>query len=503
MKQLIFISAVAMATSLFTVVVYEYFDREESKTVGYEDTTSQNGSYSKLTNFHVNQSPFNRPMRSFEHLGGENMDFVDAAAFATPCVVYINGKTQSTSRYDIFFGGGAGLSSGSGVIVSADGYILTNNHVVDNAIDLKVTLNDKREYPVKVVGRDISTDLALLKISDNDLAGKSLPYLEFADSDALQVGEWVLAVGNPFNLTSTVTAGIVSAKGRNIDILAGESSIESFIQTDAAVNPGNSGGALVTTKGKLVGINTAIITKSGRYEGYSFAIPANLASKVMYDLKEYGEVQRGFLGVRIQDISAEIFKDMKLSSYEGVYLEKVNANGAADEAGLKDGDIILAVNGQRTKNSSHLQEQIAKMRPGDKAILDYQREGKTAKTTILLRNKRNAVTLDEPRKDRASFSKITVEDLEKKLGGSFRDLSTEEKRRLKKFGVLVIGIRTNSVLEKANMEKNFIITDVNDQPVRSVEELLQIVRESGGSISLNGFYEEYIDQGDFSYVFEI
>lgn len=253
------------------------------------------------------------------------------------------------------------VGTGSGVIISEDGYIITNNHVVQKSTNVEVTLNDKRSFPATVIGTDPSTDIALLKID-----AKNLPVIPFGNSDALKIGEWVLAVGNPFNLTSTVTAGIVSAKARNINILDADMKIELFIQTDAAVNPGNSGGALVNTRGELVGINTAIASQTGSYTGYSFAVPISIASKVVADLKEFGVVQRAVLGVEIRDINDEFAKEKKLTLLNGAYVVNVVENSSAQDAGIEPGDIITNINGTKVKSVAQLQEQIGRYRPGIK-----------------------------------------------------------------------------------------------------------------------------------------
>ena len=286
-------------------------------------------------------------------------DFVSTADKVTPAIVNV-----TSSKGDLRD------SNGSGVIVSKDGYIITNNHVIEGGTTYEITLNDKRTFVAKLVGSDPTTDLALLKISANNL-----PVLKYGNSDNVNVGEWVLAVGNPFNLFSTVTAGIVSAKARNIDILQGEYSIESFIQTDAVVNPGNSGGALVNSAGQLVGINSAILTETGVFEGYSFAIPSNLVRKVIQDLKEFGEVKRAILGVRILSVDDDIAEKNGLASVKGVYIESVNPRSSADVAGLRSGDIILSVNGRNTNSIPELQEQVALFRPGDEISIDYVRNG--------------------------------------------------------------------------------------------------------------------------------
>ncbi len=289
-------------------------------------------------------------------------DFVTVSARVMPAVVNITARSSS-SRFPI--------SGGSGVIISPDGFIITNNHVIEGGGRLEVTLSNNRSYDAKILGVDPTTDLALLKIRARDL-----PTVDYADSDKVSVGQWVMAVGNPFNLASTVTAGIVSAKGRNINILSGSYSIESFIQTDAVVNPGNSGGALVNTNGDLIGINTAIISESGGYEGYSFAIPSNLVKKVIEDLMEFGEVKRAILGVNIRDINDDLAEDLLLPEVEGVYVERVQVGSSAESAGLRPRDVIVGINGVKTTSVPELQEQVALYRPGESVVLDIYRSGK-------------------------------------------------------------------------------------------------------------------------------
>ncbi len=289
-------------------------------------------------------------------------NFVATAQIVMPAVVNITVKDR---------GGYDNVSGGSGVIISTDGYIITNNHVVEGGGKVEVTLNNKRVYQATFIGSDPLTDLALLKIN-----GSGFSAIRYADSDQVQVGEWVMAVGNPFNLASTVTAGIVSAKGRNINILRGLYSIESFIQTDAVVNPGNSGGALVNMDGELVGINSAIMSESGSYEGYSFAIPANLVKKIIRDLKEHGSVQRAILGVNIREVNDEIADDLGLPEVEGIFVSEVTPNSSAEGAGLRMNDVIVGINDTKTRTVPELQEQIARYRPGDKVSLDIIRQGR-------------------------------------------------------------------------------------------------------------------------------
>ncbi|NNE29851.1 MAG: PDZ domain-containing protein [Saprospiraceae bacterium] len=408
--------------------------------------------------------------------------FSNAAESVTPAVVNI--RASASGEYDIW--GGYGASTGSGVIISPDGLIVTNNHVIEDSQELIVTLSDKRKYSAKVLGKDDNTDLALLKVDATEL-----PFLRFGNSDAVRVGEWVMAVGNPFNLESTVTAGIVSAKGRSIDILEGEYKIESFIQTDAAVNPGNSGGALVNTKGELIGINTAIITRSGRYEGYSFAIPMNLAEKIIRDLSDFGVVQRGILGIGIGDLTDEKAKEVGLSSVEGVLITRVTPKSGASDAGLKRGDVIIAVNNNKTSTVPELQEQIALFRPGNLVDVRYYRNGKFLEAQVVLKNKSNTTDLVGAGVDKSLLQEV---------GFELRDLNSFEKQRLQINGVKVISVYRGSTIEKTNMDPDFVITKINDVVVDSVQDVVRVLKSSGdGKVLLEGIYEEY--QGEYYYDF--
>jgi serine protease Do len=316
------------------------------------------------------------------------VDFSAAAEKVMPAVVNVTSITQYKARTDwekrymeLFGAPDANQSTGSGVIISNKGYIVTNNHVIKGATEVEVTLFDKRKFKAKVIGADPSTDLAVLKISADDL-----PTIELANSDDVKIGEWVLAVGNPFELNFTVTAGIISAKGRNINILGGQQrSIESFIQTDAAVNPGNSGGALVDAEGRLIGINTAIATPTGTYAGYSFAVPINLVKKVVSDLMEFGEVKRGYLGVIIQEMNSDVAKRENINVNQGVLITELVDGGAAQSAGAKVGDVILKVNGITTKSVPELQEQIGSRNPGDQITLTVHRNGSQKELNIKLK----------------------------------------------------------------------------------------------------------------------
>ncbi len=425
----------------------------------------------------------NAKQRTF--LSSAPTNFTAAATAVTPGVVNI--RAAQSSRFD-FWGSdeGYGSSSGSGVIISADGFIVTNHHVIESANEIQVTLNDKRGFKAEIVGIDPSTDLALLKIK-----GSKLPFLEFGNSDSLRVGEWVLAVGNPFELQSTVTAGIVSARGRSIDILETQDRIESFIQTDAAVNPGNSGGALVNTNGELIGINTAIITRSGRYEGYSFAVPGNLVRKVIKDLRDHGVVQRGILGVFIDDLTEERARQLGLPAIEGVYITRITPDGAADKAGLRENDVVLSINGIKTKTLPEMQEQLGSYRPGNNLAIEYMRDGKKHKANAVLQGKVGDVVAASSKDD----------GFLRDLGFELRDLSREEQKRLNAKGVRVVSIFRGSKVERTNMDPGFIITRVNSESVTSIENLTQKLKSAKGKVLLEGVYEDYA--GEYYYAFSM
>tara|TARA_R110002096_G_scaffold74101_1_gene175550 strand:+ start:92731 stop:94179 length:1449 start_codon:yes stop_codon:yes gene_type:complete len=396
---------------------------------------------------------------------------------------------QPSSPLEYFFGrpngnsqGKIQLGSGSGVIVSKDGYIVTNNHVIDGAQEISITLNDGREFNASLIGKDPTTDIALLKIE-----GEGLPYLTFSNSDDVKLGEWVLAVGNPFNLTSTVTAGIISAKSRNIGIIEERSAIEAFLQTDAAVNPGNSGGALVNTKGDLIGINSAISTHTGSFEGYSFAVPSNIVKKVVEDLLEFGTVQRAFIGVNISDISAQIAERLDLKETVGVYVGGVTENGAAEVAGIKTGDVIVSIDNKQVKKSSELQELIGRKRPGDKIEVKVNREGDLQKFDIVLRNI-NGNTDAIKRNDTKFISS---------LGGRFKSLSKIEKARLGiTYGIRVTEIQSG-ILAELGIPKNFIITKINKNKLSQVEDINEAVKglKSKDPVVLEG----YLPNGRYKY----
>ncbi len=464
MKENLRLFAVGVLSAALAVGGYRFLE-EPSNRMGFDE--SGNVRFTHFTDALLKG-------RATPFAGSAPTNFTNAAEASTPAVVNIKALLETNGG---FFGGGTVQgSSGSGVIVSPDGLIVTNHHVVEKSKDIKVTLNDHREYKAQIIGSDPSTDIALLKIEQT-----RLPFMVFGNSDSVRVGEWVLAVGNPFNLESTVTAGIISAKGRNINILTGTTSIESFLQTDAAVNPGNSGGALVNTAGELIGINTAIITESGNYEGYSFAIPSNLAQKIVRDLKEFGFVQRAFLGVGIQDVNSDIAKELGLPAPEGVYLNMVSRNGGGDEAGLRTGDVILEIESVRTRSSAEMEEIIGRKRPGDQISVQFWREGKRRTARATLKNASNAPELVT----------ITGNELEDEIGIEVRELTAAEKKRLKLQGALVTSISRGSICWKANMEPNYVITSVNGLRIQSAAEAIEAILNAHGFVSLDGYYEGY------------
>lgn len=367
---------------------------------------------------------------------------------------------------------------GSGVIISDDGYIVTNNHVVEDATNVKVTLHNGQSYTAKVVGTDPLTDIALVKIETPD----SLPFLNFGNSGDLKLGQWVLAVGNPYGLTSTVTAGIVSAKGRSLGIIPSDLSIESFIQTDAAINPGNSGGALITVDGALIGINTLIKSPTGTYTGYSFAVPSSIASKVVDDIGQYGVVQRAILGIGMSEITDEWLekfgKQEGVKERSGIYIGEVLENGAANAAGIKKGDILLELDNQPIASVAAVREAIASHRPGDKITIAVKRLGEVKHFQVTLRN----------RNGNEDVVKSTQTDLQQLLGGEFRNINDKAKRDLKiRSGVQVVNISSNGVLAKLRVRVGFIITAVNGKSINSVSDLTLLVEKIE---SVDGVYPD-------------
>lgn len=404
------------------------------------------------------------------------IDFTVAAEKTLPAVVHL--KTQfnapNFTLYDFIFGTQPRhttpvQSSGSGVILSSDGYIVTNNHVIENAEVIEVILNNRRTFPAVLVGRDATTDLALLKIE-----AENLPHIKYGDSDNIRVGEWVLAIGNPFNLTSTATHGIVSAKARNINILSDNLAIESFIQTDAAVNPGNSGGALVNKRGELIGINTAIASRTGSFVGYSFAIPVNIVRKVVADIVEFGEVQRAYLGVDIMNITTQLANELNLDNIEGVYVGRMWDKGAAKVAGVREGDVILEVDGFKVNSTSQLLEQLSKFRPGDSVDLKIKRNGSQRKYNVVLHNKYGNTDV------------IVTYKIEE-LGARFEPLVESDMKRLGISHGIQVSDTYRGVFASNGIRKGYIIMYVNKNPIKTIEDFKNEINRSN-SLYIEGLY---------------
>ncbi len=419
---------------------------------------------------------------------GSRPDFVEVSELVTPTVVHIKTlieqkQPETNQQMDPFgfFKGmpfGPQAASGSGVIISSDGYIVTNNHVIDGATKIKVVLSDKRQYDATLIGRDPNTDLALIRIDE-----KNLSFAMIGNSDEAKVGQWVLAVGNPFDLNSTVTAGIISAKGRNLNLLKdpnrpeSQYSIESFIQTDAAVNPGNSGGALVSADGKLIGINTAIASNTGQYAGYAFAVPSNLMKKIIDDLLKYGEAQRGYIGVQIQDVTAELADKEGLREVKGVFVTKVTEGSAALDAGIKEKDVIISIDESKVNTSSELQEQIGKRSPGDKVKVVFLRGGDEKTVYVTLRNRDGKTTIDV--KEKVVSNKV--------LDSEFESLTREERLNLRiANGVRVKKVGEKSILKKAGVQNGFVIISINKSAVSTVSDVKTALEGTKGGVLMEG-----------------
>ncbi len=397
-----------------------------------------------------------------------SVDLREAAKKTVPAVVNVTpvqmGRVYYGSPLDFWFGGGRtqvreepiDMGIGSGVIITEDGYIITNNHVVEKSDKVMVTLNDKRKFEAKLIGTDPDTDIALLKI---DATG--LQPIQYGNSDEVVLGEWVLAVGNPYNLTSTVTAGIISAKARG---LGGKMSLESFLQTDAAVNPGNSGGALVNAQGELIGINTAIQSPTGSYSGYSFAVPVNVARKVVSDLKEFGKVQRAVLGIRMQELTPESAKQMKLKESSGIYVGSVISGGAAAKAGVREGDVIQRINGYEVNTTPQLQEQLAKYAPGNSVQLAISRDGKEKIVEVVLQN---------------TYGDISVSTESGILGAKIVPLTKEDQYRYRLNKGVKIQELKNGKFKSAGLSEGYIIVKVNNQVISGVDDLERAIKAAG------------------------
>ena len=433
----------------------------------------------------VNESPKFTMVNATTSVPKE-LDFTNAAEKTVNAVVHISSEFQQTYPSDPmmeFFWGPQGsrmrpqVATGSGVIISEDGFIVTNNHVIDEAEKIIITLNDGRELEAELIGADPNTDLALLKVEDTQL-----PYTQFGNSDDVKLGDWVLAVGNPFNLTSTVTAGIVSAKARNINILRRNENVfplESFIQTDAAVNPGNSGGALVNPNGLLVGINTAIASKTGSYSGYSFAIPSNIALKVVNDLKKYGMVQRAFIGVIIQDVTQDIMNEFEFPDTKGVMVNGLTDGGAAYDAGIEKNDVILKVENIEVNDVPELQEQIGKFKPGDKVNLIIRRDNETQLINVTLRNESGNTAIVDRKKIEAES---TI------FGASLKDIGDDYRSINVLNGVMIQDINDGR-LKDAGLKKGFIITHIDKAPIKSKKQLIDLLKSKKGGILIEGKYQ--------------
>jgi len=480
---LISLTVVALLSSSVSLCSYRCLSTQQTTTITNEPTVLPQAAI-QLASLSADASPLQEP------------NFVYAAQLATPAVVHIKARREATTTsmsganspldrlLREFFGEGLELgpreykspsqqATGSGVLIAADGYIVTNNHVIDGADQIEVTLDDNRRYTAQLVGQDADTDLALLKINE-----QQLPYLQFGNSDRLQVGEWILAVGNPFNLTSTVTKGIVSAKARNINVLQDKSNmrIEAFIQTDAAVNPGNSGGALVTLNGELVGINTAIATPTGAFAGYSFAIPSSIVKKITNDLKKYGTVQRAMLGIAIKDVDADLAEKEGLQKLSGVYVAAVHKKGAAAEAGLQAGDVIVAINNHPIKNTSQLQEQIAMYKPDDAIQVTFYRKAQERTATVKLKNVMQKVQLAR------NGNTVEIE------GAVFEPVDQATQQKLKLAGGVYLKTLKAGPWKRAGIKQGLIVTAIDREAINNLDQLVHIVQHKEGGILVEGFY---------------
>ena len=491
-RSIIFSGLTALVVSLSSFGVLNYFEKD-AKPIQIE---------------HINRTPSQKAVFSLDADGNTvPLDFNETATNVLDGVVHIKSTqlvshSRSNSQLESipdpfrdFFGNQfkqrfhfydngrrrspqnpTKVGTGSGVIISKDGYIITNNHVIDNSDDVEITLHDNRTYKAIIVGTDPSTDLALLKIKEEDL-----PTVPFINSDEVKIGQWVLAVGNPMGLNSTVTAGIISAKGRNINILKDKYAVENFIQTDAAINPGNSGGALVNLDGGLVGINTAIASPTGSFSGYGFAIPANIVQKVITDLMEFGSVQRGVLGVMIRSVDGKLAKDKSLDVIKGVYVDSLLDNSAAAEAGIKEGDVILKVNNIEVSSSPELQGAIAQYRPGESVDILVNRDGEEQSFQVKLNNRDGIAK--ELSKEEGKLLKV--------LGAKMRNIPDEMKKELKiKSGVLVDEILSGKIRKQTRMKDGFIITHVNNKEVKDLKDLLDTIEDRKGGHMLQGIYKD-------------
>ncbi len=501
-----FSGTIACAMTICTYGVMNYLDNSDQE---------------KITIEHINKSPAQSAVYTLDDNKIVPLDFTQTAEDVVDAVVHIK-ATQLNDRayqptnnrrralpdpfkhffgddFDFFFNqpqrpnnqyqsrNPAKVGAGSGVIVSEDGYIITNNHVIDGADDIEVTLYDNRTYKAKVIGTDPTTDLALIQIKESEL-----PKISFLDSDEVKIGEWVLAVGNPFSLNSTITAGIVSAKGRSINILKEQYAIEDFIQTDAAINPGNSGGALVNLDGGLIGINTAIASPTGVYSGYGFAVPSNIVHKVMIDLMKYGSVQRGLLGVMIRTVDGNLAKRENLDIVKGVYVDSIMSQSAAGAAGVKPGDVILKVNDVDVNSSPELQGMIARYRPGEKVQLTVYRDHKEHVYDVVLTNKEGTKTL-------GTISDSEVLNI---LGVELEELSEDEAEKLSiDSGIRITKLYPGLLRRNTQVREGFIITHLDGKKIDKVDELTESLENKNGGVMIEGIYEDL--PGEYYYAFGI
>jgi serine protease Do len=483
-KKLVFVAALSALVAGSSFATYEHLSKSDTLTAWVDNATP----VSKVSLNEKTEGP---------KVAMIPADFTFASKKATASVVHIKSTLKperNVSQMEVpeefkdFFGGrspfgqesprGRGekaKASGSGVIINSDGFIVTNNHVIQGAESLEVTLADKRTYKATVVGSDPNTDIALIRID-----AKNLPALSFGNSENVEVGQWVLAVGNPYNLTSTVTAGIVSAKGRNINILGenAKAPIESFIQTDAAVNPGNSGGALVDLNGNLIGINTAIASQTGSFAGYSFAVPSSIAHKVVEDLSKYGSVQRGYLGVGISEVTSEKVKTFDLKVTDGVRVENFADQSAAKEAGIKVGDVITKIDGHAITSVAQLQEAIAQHKPSDKVMVNVNRAGAEKAMSVTLKSSANLASAEQP--------ESAVLD---QLGIELQDLTSQQKKAWGvESGVQVAQINAGKIRQSTDMEDGFVITKIDKSPVGSAKDVQKLLQNKKGGVMIEGVY---------------
>lgn len=488
MNKIVSYVIVSLLVSSFTLAIYHFsgMGKQESPTLSTAENPKD--SFPVLTS-----NTFARTAYSEGTADNLPNNFTEAAERSAPAVVHIKSYKKTTYRQsrDPFFelfgvrpqnSGQESLSTGSGVIISPDGYIVTNNHVIAEGDRLEVTLYDNRSYMATVIGTDPATDLGLLKVD-----GESLPYIEFSDSDNARIGQWVLAVGNPFNLSSTVTAGIVSAIGRDLEIIKDRAAIESFIQTDAAVNPGNSGGALVNMRGQLVGINTAIASPTGVYAGYAFAVPANIVRKIVADLKEYGSAQRGFMGIySVYNLNGNLAKELGVGVTEGVVIKTLASDGSAKDAGIQEGDIIMSADDITIKSDAKLKEVLARKRPGDQVSIDVLRDGKPQSFLVSLTNQEGT----------SEILGTGRSDLLKQLGADFGELSESDKKDLARYnipsGAKVSKLYAGKFRQQTEIKVGFVILKVNGDPIKGKDELNNILeKEKGRKIEIEGYYPGY------------